>query len=94
MHGLMEGAVHPAFYAMAGKWLPAQEKASLVSLAMFGEFQEIGRGRSKTLLTSFWSNRNDRSAYLLIFHVGSVSGASFFIPLLPWLPASEAVGLV
>ena len=31
---------------------------------------------------------------LLIFHSGSVSGASFLIPLLPWLPASGAVGLV
>ena len=40
LHGLMEGAVHPTFYAMAGKWLPAQEKASLVSLAMFGECRE------------------------------------------------------
>ena len=41
MQGLMEGAVHPTFYAMAARWLPEGEKASLVSLAMFGEIQKL-----------------------------------------------------
>ena len=36
VQGLAEGAVHPAFYAMAARWLPEGERASLVSLAMLG----------------------------------------------------------
>ena len=36
VQGMAEGAVHPAFYAMAARWLPEGERASLVSLAMLG----------------------------------------------------------
>ena len=38
VQGMAEGAVHPAFYAMAARWLPEGERASLVSLAMLGGF--------------------------------------------------------
>ena len=47
VQGMAEGAVHPAFYAMAARWLPEQEKASLVSLAMFGEFRVGGERKTK-----------------------------------------------